>query len=89
MYAAHYNGAVTTAFARRAARIAALASLVALQMAVTGGADLAAADHPGALRSAPMSPALVGVIAGALALATGVVVIIIVKLLARKAPPPR
>jgi hypothetical protein len=78
---------MTTAFARRAARITALASLVALQTALTGGADWAAADHPGALRSAPMSPALVGVIAGALALATGVVVLIIVKLLLKKAPP--
>jgi hypothetical protein len=80
---------MTTAFARRAARIAALASLVALQVALTGPAEWAAADHPGALRSAPMSPALVGVIAGALALATGVVLIIIVKLLVKKAPPSR
>ena len=80
---------MTTALPRRAARIAALASLVALQMALTGAADWAAADHPGALRSAPMSPTLVGVIAGALALATGVVVMIIVKLLVKKAPPSR
>jgi hypothetical protein len=45
------------------------------------------ADHGGALARAPMSPALVGVIAGALTLATGVAVAVIARLLTRK--PPR
>ena len=51
--------------------------------------EWAIADHGGALRSAPMSPALVGLIAGGLALAAGAVVLIIVKLVFRKAPPSK
>ena len=47
----------------------------------------AVADHGGALRSAPMSPLLVGLIAAALALGAGAIVLVIVKLLTRKAPP--
>jgi hypothetical protein len=49
--------------------------------------EWALADHGGALRSAPMSPLLVGLIAAALALGAGVIVLVIVKLLTRKAPP--
>lgn len=49
--------------------------------------EWALADHGGGLRSAPMSPALVGLIAAALALGASAIVLVIVKLLARKAPP--
>jgi hypothetical protein len=47
----------------------------------------AIADHGGALRSAPMSPLLAGLIAAGLALGAGAIVLAIVKLLTRKAPP--
>lgn len=47
----------------------------------------ALADHGGALRSAPMSPLLVGAIAAALALGAGLALLAIVRLLARKTPP--
>ena len=75
-----------------------LARRIALLAAVGGGALLspipppwwvewAVADHGGALRSAPMSPLLVGLIAAALALGAGAIVLVIVKLLTRRAPP--
>jgi len=47
----------------------------------------AAADHGGPLRSAPLSPMLVGVLAGALTLAAGIIVVVIAMLLTKK--PPR
>ncbi len=47
----------------------------------------AAADHGGPLRSAPMSPMLVGVLAGALTLAAGIIVVVIAMLLTKKPPP--
>ena len=76
----------------------ALARRIALLSAVVGGALLwqitppwcvewALADHGCALRSAPMSPVLVGLIAAALALGAGAIVLVIVKILTRKAPP--
>jgi hypothetical protein len=75
------------AFARRTIFLAALA--VIPLVAAIPRIEWAIADHGGALRSAPMSPALVGLIAGGLALAAGAVVLIIVKLLFRKAPPSK
>jgi hypothetical protein len=75
------------AFARRTASLAALA--VVSLIAAIWRIEWAIADHGGALRSAPMSPALVGLIAGGLALAAGAVILIIVKLLFRKAPPSK
>jgi hypothetical protein len=47
----------------------------------------AGADHGGPLATAPLGPALVGVIAAALTLAAGVAVVVIVKLVARRPPP--
>jgi len=47
----------------------------------------AAADHGGPLRSAPMSPMLVGVLAGALTLAAGIIVVVITMLVTKKPPP--
>ena len=76
----------------------ALARRIALLAAAVVGALLspiappwcverALADHGGVLRSAPMSPLLVGLIAAALALGAGAIVLVIVKLLTRKATP--
>ena len=76
----------------------ALARRIALLSAVVGGALLwqitppwcvewALADHGGGLRAAPMSPLLVGLIAAGLALGVGAIVLVIIKLLTRKAPP--
>jgi hypothetical protein len=69
----------------------ALARRIALLAAAVVGALLSpiapVADHGGALRSAPMSPLLVGLIAAALALGAGAIVLVIVKLLTRKVPP--
>jgi hypothetical protein len=69
----------------------ALARRIALLAAAVVGALLSpialVADHGGALRSAPMSPLLVGLIAAALALGAGAIVLVLVKLLTRKAPP--
>jgi hypothetical protein len=69
----------------------ALARRIALVAAAVVGALLSpialVADHGGALRSAPMSPLLVGLIAAALALGAGAIVLVIVKLLTRKVPP--
>ncbi len=78
------------ALARRTCHLAAVAVIPLLfQLGAIWRIEWAIADHGGALRSAPMSPALVGLIAGGLALAAGAVVLIIVKLLFRKAPPSK
>lgn len=45
------------------------------------------ADHGEPLRSAGLSPLTVGVLAGALALATGLLVVVIVMLLIRRSSP--
>ena len=76
------------ALARRIALLAAAAGGALLaQIALPWRPPWAVADHGGALRSAPMSPLLVGLIAAALALGAGAIVLVIVKLLSRKAPP--
>jgi hypothetical protein len=75
------------AFARRIAVLAAAVVGAPLSQIARPWGDWALADHGGALRSAPMSPLLVGLIAGALALAAGAIVLVIVRLLTRKAPP--
>src|SRR5262245_27059001 len=72
-----------SASARRVARLA--AAIAALSPIAPLGA---AADHGGALRSAPMSPLVVGLIAAALALVAGGAVLVIARLLVRKRPPP-
>ncbi len=46
------------------------------------------ADHEGPLRSAPLSPMVVGVLAGVLVLATGLLLVVIVMLLIRRSAPP-
>ena len=72
-----------------APRLAVLAAaIVALLAQIAPPFPPALADHGGALRSAPMSPILVGLIAAALALGVGAIVLVIVKLLVRKTPPP-
>lgn len=45
------------------------------------------ADHGGPLRSAPMDPITVGVVAALLVLAVGVAVALIVRLVLRRPPP--
>jgi hypothetical protein len=45
-------------------------------------------DHEGPLQSAPLSPMMVGVLAGVLALATGLLLVVIVMLLIRRSVPP-
>lgn len=47
----------------------------------------AAADHPGPLRDALLSPVVVGLLAGGLALVAGLLVVVVVMLLARREPP--
>jgi hypothetical protein len=46
--------------------------------------EVAVADHPGPFRSAEMSPFTLALVSGGLALATGVLVVVIVMLLTRK-----
>ena len=75
------------ALARRIALLAAALVALPAQIAPPWRLPWAVADHGGALRSAPMSPLLVGLIAAALALGAGAIVLVIVKLLTRKAPP--
>ena len=76
------------ALIRRIALLSAAAGgALLLQIAPPWGVEQVVADHGGALRSAPMSPLLVGLIAAALALGAGAIVLVIVKLLTRKAPP--
>jgi len=76
------------ALARRISLLAAAAGGVLLsQIAPPRCVEWALADHGGALRSAPMSPLLVGLIASWLALGVGAIVLVIIKLLTRKAPP--
>jgi hypothetical protein len=74
-------------FARRIALLAAAVVALLSQIAPPWRLPWAVADHGGALRSAPMSPLLVGLIAAALALGAGAIVLVIVKLLTRKEPP--
>jgi hypothetical protein len=62
---------------RRAAATAALAAISLV-------ARVAAADHPGALREAELSHVTIALLSAGLALATGLVVLIIVMLLTRK-----
>ena len=68
-------------------RIALLAAASLLSIALPWCTSPALADHGGALRSAPMSPLMVGAIAAALALGAGLAVLAIVRLFARKTPP--
>jgi hypothetical protein len=51
-------------------------------------ATAAWADHGGPLRADDLSPVTVGLLAGALALAAGVLVVVIVMLLTRKPSSP-
>ncbi|MGH7277338.1 MAG: hypothetical protein ACREJG_01470 [Candidatus Rokuibacteriota bacterium] len=51
---------------------------------LTLAAAPALADHPGALRSAPMSPLVTALLWGGLAFLVGMVVVIIVTVIARK-----
>lgn len=51
-------------------------------------ATTAWADHGGPLRAEGLSPLMVGILAGALALAAGVLIVVIVMLLTRKQPSP-
>jgi hypothetical protein len=51
-------------------------------------ATTAWADHGGPLRAEGLSPLLVGILAGALALAAGVLIVVIVMLLTRKQASP-
>jgi hypothetical protein len=60
-----------------------IAVLVSLLAAVP-----AAADHGGALRSAPLSPLTAAVLFGGLALLVGAVVLVVVKVLTRGRRPP-
>ena len=64
-------------------RAAASAGLVATPLL----AGAAAADHPAPLRSAEMSPLTLALLSGGLALATALVVLVIVMLLTRKDAP--
>ena len=75
------------ALARRIALLSAVVGAALQQIAPPWCVEWALADHGGALRSAPMSPLLVGLIAAGLALGAGAIVLVIVKLLTRKAPP--
>ena len=76
------------ALARRIVPLAAAVGAVLLsQIAPPWCLQAALADHGGGLRSAPMSPLLVGLIAAGLALGAGAIVLVIVKLLTRKVPP--
>ena len=51
-------------------------------------ATTAWADHGGPLRAEGLSPLMVGILAGALALAAGVLIVVIVMLLTRKQASP-
>ena len=46
------------------------------------------ADHGGPLRSEGLSPLMTGLLAGGLALAAGILIVVIVMLLTRKPAPP-
>ena len=61
-------------------------AVVAL-MSWLGSVAVALADHGGATRAAPMSPVLVGALAGAIALGVGVVVLVVARLVVKKTPP--
>jgi hypothetical protein len=51
-------------------------------------ATAAWADHGGPLRSEGLSPLTVGLLAGGLALAAGVLIVVIVMLVTRRPAPP-
>jgi len=57
-------------------------------LTLAASAGRAWADHGGPLGSAPMSPVLTAALVGALALAVGAAVAVVVMLLTRR-PPPR
>lgn len=59
-------------------------AFVASAMAVILDAAIAAADHPGALRSERWSPLTAALVFGGLALLAGMLVIVIVTLLTRR-----
>ena len=59
-----------------------------MRLALLRLATTAWADHGGPLRAAGLSPLTVGLLAGALALAAGVLIVVIVMLLARKPSSP-
>lgn len=64
-----------------------LSGVIAATGALAGPLSItteAAADHPGPLYSAPMSPAMVALLSGGLALVAGIVIVIIIMLLTRK-----
>ena len=69
---------------RRALLVVAGAALASV---LPGGR--ASGDHGGPPRSAGMSPVAVGILAGALTLAVGIVVVVLVTRLTRKTPPSR
>lgn len=69
---------------RRLLRSPGAALAVVLVLAETAGAD-----HGGPLRSAPMDPVTVGVLAGLLALAVCVAIGLVVRLLLRRPRPLR
>lgn len=69
-----------------ARRVACVAAAIAVLAVIAP--PWSAADHGGALRSAPMSPLVVGLIAAALALGAGAAVLVIARLLGRRRPPP-
>lgn len=75
------------AFVRRA-RIASRAAVPLLVlMPASWPVAQAAADHGAPSRAAPLHPAVVGVLAGALTLAAGLLVLVIAMRLTRRPPP--
>jgi hypothetical protein len=72
---------MTAAMGRSRARLRLFGLLAALIPAV------AWADHGGPLQSASLSPMMVGLLVGALALATGLLILVIVMLLIRRGAP--
>ena len=59
-----------------------------MRLALLRLATTAWADHGGPLRAEGLSPLMVGILAGALALAAGVLIVVIVMLLTRKQASP-
>jgi len=60
-----------------------------MRLALLLPATPAWADHGGPLRAEGLSPLVVGLTAGLLALAAGVLIVVIAMLLTRKPPSPR
>src|SRR5262245_34706096 len=77
---------MTRTMSASARRVACFAAALAALFAMAP--PWAAADHGGVLRSAPMSPLAVGLIAAVLALVAGGAVLVIARLLVRRRPPP-